>query len=190
MNKEDLTEKIKEFRVLLFGIIATIILIGVYFIRTGPATDLKTQYDELRDEVNLLISNQKNGTDLAANLDTIKQYTSLMNDRFISQNLADIHDVFYTLERESGVSLESFQRPEMIAEPIIPTGVKVEYQPLSMAVTVSGTFKNVLKFIHSLENSPLLYRYNGLKVSSKPATEETKTISLTLNLELLSLNDK
>ena len=190
MNKENLAEKIKEFRVLLIGIIATILLAGVYFIRTGPATDLKSQYEELNDEVNLLISNQQNGTDLFTNLDTIRQYTSLMNDRFISQNLADIHDVFYTLERESGVSLESFQRPEMIAEPIIPTGDEVEYQPLSMAVTISGTFKNVLKFIHSLENSPLLYRYNGLKVSSKLATEDAASISLTLNLELLSLNDK
>jgi len=165
-------------------------LAGIYFVRTGPAVDLKTKYEELNDEVNLLISNQHNGSDLAANLVTIKQYTSLMNDRFISKNLADIHDVFYTLERESGVSLESFQRPEMIAEPIVPTGGVVGYQPLSMAVTISGTFKNVLKFIHSLENSPFLYRYNGFKVSSKPATAEAESISLTLNLELLSLNDK
>lgn len=189
MNKEIIAEKFKEFRVLFIGILALILLVGVYFVRTGPSAELKERHAEMSDEVRLLLSNQRNGANLPENLDTMKEFTDLMNDRFISQNLADIHDVFYTLERESGVALESFQRPEMISEPITPKANEVEYQPLSMAVTISGTFKNVLKFVRSLETSPLLYRYNGLKVSSKSSTEEEQAISLTLNLELLSLND-
>ena len=190
MNKEIIAEKLKEFRVLAIGFAASILLAGVYFIRTGPADDLNTQFEELTSEVDLLKKNAKNGGDLAQNLEKLKQYTELMNSRFISQNLADIHDVFYTLERESGVSLEGFQRPEMISEPIKPKANEVEYQPLSMAVTISGTFKNVLKFIHSLENSPLLYRYSALLVSARPRTAELDAISLTLNLELLSLNEQ
>lgn len=190
MNKEVIFEKFKEYRVLAIGIAASILLAGVYIIRTGPASDLEAEYDELTSEVDLLLKNAKNGSELGENLEKIKQYTGLMNDRFISQNLADIHDVFYTLERESGVSLEGFQRPEMLSEPIKPKANEVEYQPLSMAVTVSGTFKNVLKFIHSLENSPLLYRYSALMVSALPRTPEMDAVSLTLNLELLSLNEQ
>ena len=190
MDKELLIDKIKEFRVLFVGIAASILLAGVYFIRTGPANDLQERYNELASEVKLLQTNELNGVELEANLEKVKQYTELMNDRFISQNLADIHDVFYTLERESGVSLEGFQRPEMLSEPIKPKANEVEYQPLSMAVTISGTFKNVLKFIHSLENSPLLYRYSALMVNARPRTPEIDAISLTLNLELLSLNEQ
>lgn len=190
MNKARLSDKFKEHRVPVFGILATLILVGVYFFRTGPANDLNERYIALNDEVELLLANQRNGVNLSENLDTIKQYTDLMDERFISQNLADIHDVFYTLERESEVSMESFQRPEMLSEPIKPKANEVEYQPLSMAVTISGTFKNVLKFIHSLESSPLLYRYSGLKVSNEARSTESNKISLTLNLELLSLNDQ
>lgn len=190
MNKKALAEKIKEYRVLVFGLVTSIVLVGVYFVRTGPASDLQMQFDALTDEVNLLQKNSYNGNELPSNLEKVKQYTDLMSDRFISQNLADIHDVFYTLERESGVSLEGFQRPEMISESITPTGSEVAYQPLSMAVTISGTFKNVLKFLHSLENSPLLYRYSALMISARPRTPEIDAISLTLNLELLSLNEQ
>jgi hypothetical protein len=190
MNKEFISEKYREYRVLVIGIAASILLTGVYFIRTGSANDLKAEYDELTAEVDLLTKNAKNGGELIGNLEKVKQYTELMNGRFISQNLADIHDVFYTLERESGVSLEGFQRPEMHSEPIKPTANEVEYQPLSMAVTISGTFKNVLKFIHSLENSPLLFRYSALMVSARPRTPEIDAVSLTLNLELLSFNEQ
>jgi len=191
MNKQLIADKFKEHRVLIMGMLTMIVLIGVYFFRTGPADDLKTQYGDLNEEVELLLANERNGGELTDNLENIKKYTALMNGRFISQNLADIHDVFYTLERESGVSLESFQRPEMLSDPIIPEANEVEYQPLSMAVTISGTFKNVLKFIRSLENSPLLYRYSALKVSTKTQTKsEADIISLTLNLEPLSLNDQ
>ena len=189
MNKEFLAEKFKEHRVFIIGVLASIVLVSVYFVRTGPGSDLKDRYAVLSEEVELLHSNKRNGSELTNNLEKVKQYTELMNQRFISQNLADIHDVFYTLERESGVVLEGFQRPERLSEPIIPKANDVEYQPLSMAVTISGTFKNVLKFIRSLENSPLLYRYNALKVSTKTRTTEADTITLTLNLELLSLND-
>lgn len=188
MNKELLTAKFKEYRTQVIGVVATLVCVGIYFIRTGPAGDLENQFSDLNREVELLLSNQRSGVDLAANLETIKQYTGLMDERFISQNLADIHDVFYTLERESGVAMESFHRPEMLSEPFKPIGNDLEYQPLSMAVTISGKFKNVIKFVRALENSPLLYRYKALKVSSK--TKSTDTISLTLNLELLSLNDK
>ncbi|MCZ6675598.1 MAG: hypothetical protein O7C75_21930 [Verrucomicrobia bacterium] len=190
MNKDLLAGKIKEYRVPVLGLLATIVLGGIYFFRSGPAEDLGNYYTELNDEVQLLLSNKRNGADLSANLETIKGFTGLMEDRFISQNLADIHDIFYTLERESGVSLDSFQRPEMLLEPIKPKANEVEYQPLSMAITISGTFKNALKFIHSLENSPLLYRYNGLKISTKAQTTEVDLVSLTLNFELLSLNDE
>lgn len=190
MKNELLKEKLKEFRVLTIGLVATLILAGVYFVRTGPIGQLKERHAVLRQEVDLLVANQRNGNGLSENLGTVKKYTSLMDDRFISQNLADIHDVFYTLEREAGVSLDSFQRPEMVSKPIKPkANEKIEYQPLSMAVTISGTFKNVLKFLHSLESSPLLYRYSGLKVSAKQRTTEKDQVSLTLNLELLSLND-
>ena len=190
MSKEALFDKLKEFRVLLIGMAATVVLLGVYFFRTGPGSDLDIQYSDLDSEVKLLTSNKLNGVNLSENLETIKKYTDLMNDRFISQNLADIQEVFYTLERESGVSLENLQRPEMLSEPIKPKANEVEYQPLSMAVTISGTFKNVLKFILSLENSPLLYRYNALKVSNEAQSTEADLISLTLNLELLTLNEQ
>ncbi len=189
MNNELLLEKAKELRILIFGILTSIVLVGVFFVRTGPTETLKVRHTEMYREVELLLSNQRNGTNLEDNLETIKSYTDYMDDRFISQNLADIHDVFYTLERESGVALESFQRPEMISEPIIPKGSDLEYQPLSMAVTISGTFKNVLKFVHALENSPLLYRYNGLNVSNKASASGNQAVSLTLKLELLSLNE-
>ena len=190
MNREYITGKIKENRVLIIGLFSAAVLTGVYFFRAGPTAELKAEYTNLNDEVDLLLANERNGGELSENLEKIRQYTALMNDRFISQNLADIHDVFYTLERESGVTLDSFQRPEMVSEPIIPKGDKVEYQPLGMAVTISGTFKNVLKFVSSLENSPLLYRYSALKVSGKKqAQTNDNTVSLTLNLELLSLND-
>lgn len=188
MNKDFLTEKLGEYRVLLIGVVATIVLIGIYFFRTGPGSDLDIHYSDLNSEVNLLSANQLNGVNISENLDKIQKYTELMGDRFISQNLADIQEVFYSLERESGVSLESLQRPEMLSEPIKPKANDVEYQPLSMAVTISGSFKNVLKFILSLENSPLLYRYNALKVSNEAQSTEADKISLTLNLELLTLN--
>ena len=190
MNREQIAEKTKEYRVLVIGVVTSILLAGVYFFRTGPATELQSQFDELTNEVQLLQDNARNGGELAQNLEKVKQYTELMDGRFISQNLADIHDVFYTLERESGVSLEGFQRPEMLSEPIKPKANEVEYQPLSMAVTISGTFKNVLKFVHSLENSPLLYRYSALMISARPRTPEIDAVSLTLNLELLSLNEQ
>lgn len=190
MNKEILVNKLKDHRMLIVGLVVAAILAGVYFFRASPSEALKQEYSNLNEEVELLLANERNGDELHGNLEKIRQYTALMSDRFISQNLADIHDVFYTLERESGVTIDSFQRPEMTSEPIIPAGNELEYQPLSMAVTVSGAFKNVLKFIQSLENSPLLYRYSTLKVSTKTrANEEANAISLTLNLELLSLND-
>ncbi|MCB1120070.1 MAG: hypothetical protein KJT03_00860 [Verrucomicrobiae bacterium] len=190
MNKEFLINKVKDNRVLILGLLIAAVLAGVYIFRAGPAEALKAEYASLNDEVDLLLANERNGEDLDENLEKIRQYTALMNDRFISQNLADIHDVFYTLERESGVTLDSFQRPEMTSESIKPTGNEQEYQPLSMAVTISGSFKNVLKFVQSLENSPLLYRYSTLKVSTKTrAADEADAISLTLNLELLSLNN-
>lgn len=190
MNKAYLVEKFKENKLLIVGLLTAVLLVGVYFIRTGPAGALKDSYTELNDEVSLLNSNELNGADLAANLETVKQYTALMENRFISQNLADIHDVFYTLERDSDVSLDSFQRPEMRSEPIMPNANEVGYQPLSMAVTISGTFKNALKFIRSLENSPLLYRYSEFNISTKAKSAEADQVSLTLNLELLSLNEE
>ncbi len=190
MKASLISQRIREYRVFAIGLIATLLILGIYFFRTSPANDFQVRFDELTDEVRLLQNNARNGGPLEENLETLKQYSELLASRFISQNLADIHDVFYTLERDSGVSLEGFQRPEMLSEPIKPKANDLEYQPLSMAVTITGTFKNVLKFIHSLENSPLLYRYNSLMISALPRTPELDAVSLTLNLELLTLNEQ
>ena len=54
MSKEALFDKFKEFRVLLVGLAATVVLIGVYFFRTGPGSDLDNQYSDLDSEVKLL----------------------------------------------------------------------------------------------------------------------------------------
>ena len=43
MNKEIISEKLKEYRLLMIGMAAAVILVGVYFLRTGPAADLKDQ---------------------------------------------------------------------------------------------------------------------------------------------------
>ena len=79
MNKKFLTDKFKEHSVLITGFLTTIILIGVYFFRTGPASDLKNQYKDTSEEVELLLANERNGGELGINLENIKQYTALMN---------------------------------------------------------------------------------------------------------------
>ncbi len=189
MNKEFILEKIKEFRGLVIGIALSVILAGGYYFRTSPMDQLMVESEDLTKEVRQLGVNHRNGATLEDNLVSIREMTAEMESRLISENLADIHDIFYQLEKSNDVKLESVERPKKTSDPIKPKLNDVEYQPLQMTVSISGSYKNVIKFLHDLENEPLLYRYSALNLKPNKSLTSGNAVSLNLTLELLSLNE-
>jgi len=179
----------KDHRIPVSGVLAAVVLSVGWLYRSAPMGEMNNEYSDLQAEVGLLKRNLHNGSKIKDNLEIAKEYTSLMSERVVTQNLAEIHDIFYTLESETGVVLTDFQHPQALLEPIKLKLSKLEYQPLTMAVTVDGTFKNVLKFIRSLEQYPVIYRYSGLNITTKTAATETDKISLNLSFDLLSSNE-
>jgi len=191
MNKEVLFDKIKEYRFAVVGLVLVLLLGGGYMVRKAPIPRLITAQNDLERDLIRLNNNQRASGSLPENLESIKFWTENMESRLISQNLADIHDIFYKLERQTGVTLIGGVRvSEGDSKPIKPRGVDgVVYKPREVVVMVSGSFKNVLKFLRHLEAGDHIYRYGSILVSSSKQAEDGPQINLTITMELLSRHE-
>jgi len=191
MTKEAIFEKIKEFRLAVISLGLIVVLLTGFMIRKSPIPRLETLQSDLERDVIRLNNNQRAAGSMPENFEELKAWTDQMEERLISQNLADIHDIFYKLERQTGVNLIGGVRvSEGDSSPIKPRGLDgVVYKPREVVVMVSGSFKNVIKFLRHLEAGQHLYRYKTLIVSSSKMAEDGPQINLTITLELLSSHE-
>jgi hypothetical protein len=113
-------------------------------------------------------------------LDYLVRANKAVFDRALkSDALAQNLQYFYRLESEAGVKYSDL-RPS--GKPVIKGKVVPTYIPLNYAVTVTGEFSHVIKFLRQLEQGEYFCR-----ITSATASGTGQNATINLNLDILGV---
>jgi hypothetical protein len=170
------------------GVLSFIIVVGIYF----RSDALETAEQELKEKTALgerYAANLNYSSQLKEHYETMVTANKDIEDRFVlvtqlPQNL----QYFYKLEADTGVKMTVNQntQPTQAA-----SGGKKVLTPVAFSVTVQGDYPSVVDFLRRVEEgvhfSRVLSATLGAAGVAGVDTGQARSISLSLNLELLGL---
>ena len=186
MNTEAIKALYKKHPVGAAASAVAIIVIGLFLYRHAALAEMQTQLDQKMTDGQRLATNINYATLLENQLQAMEAANSSVGSRLINSNdLANNLQYFYKLETEAGVKLLNTPRPA--AEVGKAGGAKGIYIPVQYAVSVQGSYKQVLTFLRKLEQGVYYCRVKNAVCSQAQQTKESASeeVVLSLTVELL-----
>lgn len=184
MNTDSIKVLYKKSPVAFVASAVAIVLFGAYFYRHGALAEMQAQVEQRMADGQRQATNVNFANLLDSQLQAIEVANTNVASRLINPNdLANNLQYFYKLESEAGVKLLNTPRPT--AEKI-KTG-KGLYVPVQYAVSVQGSYKQVLTFLRKMEQGVYYCRVKGAVCSEAQKTNESAQaeVVLSLTVELL-----
>ncbi|MFA5058985.1 MAG: hypothetical protein WC485_12790 [Opitutaceae bacterium] len=189
LTTQDLTAFFKKHPVAIgCGVLSVVLLAGVY-IRSSKQGELAAQLKGKEVEGQKILSNIRNGANLAEQFEALTASTKELESRLVrSSERARNQQYFYRIESDTGVKEVNLQPASSNAGP--QRGPKTIYTGVGYNVAVVGDYRQILDFVGRLESGPHFYRLISGSVTrqgQRGSPESTPAVTLTLNLELLGL---
>jgi Tfp pilus assembly protein PilO len=149
-----LTAFVRRYQ-LVTACLALIVLLGVgnYFLRQSQAT-LSTDHDTVRRNGEDMLLSLSGLPRVSAEYASVKEATDFIDANLIREgDLAENLGYFYQLETLSKVRLT--QLSQLSSQ---PAAADAPYIAVPFALRATGTYRQVLRFIHELESGPRLCR--------------------------------
>ncbi len=183
MNLNVLIAKFREHPVILVCAVLSIGLAAAIFVRGGTLADVRRDLDRVSAEGERIDENIKNSSNLSRHLDSLRSITQDVDTRLIRPSeLARNLQYFYRLESETGVRIASLDQRG------VPAAGDNEdervYVSVPYEMSVEGEFRDIISFIHTIENGVHFVRIRNFEIIRARQTEST-LLSLAIRLELL-----
>ena len=185
MTGADLLTIIKKHPLVVICGLVTVVCGALLYTRTGNITASQTELEARTAEANIMIANVKNSTGLAEHVTELQSQRKELEERLLKAGQLAVNlQYFYKLEAETDVKLQGDVRQGAASKS------NRSYIGVPFAVSVQGTYPQVVSFINRLQKGPHfcrittvnLYKTSGSD-SLSAAAERDMTASL--NLELL-----
>jgi Tfp pilus assembly protein PilO len=184
MNTESIKALYKKYPVGIIASAVAIIVLGLLFYRHAALAEMQAQRDQKVLDRDRQFENKTHASLLEAQLQAMESANATIRTRLINPNdLANNLQYFYKLETEAGVKLLNTPRPA--SENLKAS--KGLYVPVQYAVSVQGSYRQVLTFLRKLEQGIYYCRVKSAVCSQAQQTNENAPaeVVLSLNVELL-----
>ncbi|MBK9992214.1 MAG: hypothetical protein IPP19_16185 [Verrucomicrobia bacterium] len=184
MNTDSVKTLYKKSPVGFIATAVAIVLFAAYFYRHGALSEMQAHVEQRTADGQRQAANINFANQLDLQLQAIETANSTVSSRLINPNdLANNLQYFYKLESEAGVKLLNTPRPA--SETV--KSVKGVYVPVQYAVSVQGSYKQVLTFLRKMEQGVYYCRVKGAVCSEAQKTNESAQaeVVLSLTVELL-----
>jgi hypothetical protein len=182
MRFQDTIEKLKRYPVpSIGGAILLACLVALYF-RSGVLSELETRLDDVSRQAIQIDTNLVTGATLVENLEQMRGLVTSLEERIIRQlELPTNKKYFYQLEAETGATLADLQQ-----NPSTPPGKGSTraFVPVPYAITLSGTFPQMIAYFDELEKGRHFCRVRNFNVQRGRDASQS-AVTLAINLELL-----
>lgn len=162
------------------GVLSFALAVGSY-LRMEALPDAEAELTQKTAVAERLALNIKHSNQLKEQAETMTAATEAIDGRIIrASELGNNTQYFYKIESATGVKiLDLRQTTANLAKP-----AKGSYAPVGFAVTVQGTFPQILGFLRQVEGGVHYSRVLTATCSTN-ASARTSPLTLALNLELL-----
>ncbi len=132
----------------------------------------------------------KNSVNLETHLETAKSISQDVGERLIRPSeLAKNYQYFYRLENSTGVRILTLQQQPSVPPPLARGTRKVEeakplFSKIGYTMSATGSFHQMLAFLHSIENGPHFYHLKDFSFQ-RSSELESRDIAITMNFDLL-----
>ena len=182
MSFQDIIEKLKRFPIpTISGAVLLVCMVGFYF-RNGILSDLESRLDEVSRQTIQVDTNLVTGATLEENLQQMRGLTVKLEERIIRPaELPTNKAYFYQLEAETGVSVADLQQSQPAP---LPSGSTRAFVAVPYAITLSGTFPQMIAYFDELEKGRHFCRVRNFNVQRGRDAAQS-VVTLAINLELL-----
>ena len=159
---------------------------GLLYVRSSKIDENQAEYEAKSAEKDKILANVRFAEKLPEQVAQIQGLTKELEGRLVhSGQLAVNLQYFYKLEAENEVKLTDVRQGNPIK------GSKVLYVGIPYAISVQGSFKQVVAFLQRLENGPHFCRFTVMSFAKGGGTAAdaggATSMTVTLNLELLGV---
>jgi len=185
MTGADITASLKKHPLSVICGLVTVICAVLLYYRADNITASQTELEARTAEANKMIANVRNSTGLPEQVAEIQNQRKELEGRLLKPGQLAVNlQYFYKLEAETEVKLSGDVRQGVAAK----TGKS--YIGVPFAVSVQGTFPQVVNFINRLQNGRHLCRVTSATLnksggSDSGAASAERDMLLSINLELL-----
>jgi hypothetical protein len=184
MSSQKLAGGMKRKPLVLICVVASVILAGAIYWRSGTIPDAERLLAEKSAEAEKLATNIRFSAQLKEQTDAVEAAAKVIDERIIrASQLGANTQYFYTMVNEVGIKLIDLRQntPANVAKP-----AKGSFLPVAFSVSVQGDLKIILEFLQQLENGAHYCRVLTATCSGNSANRETP-LTLALTLELLGI---
>ncbi len=163
-----------------------LIIAAVLYIRSDKISESQAEAEAKSAEAAKILTNVSNSKNLPEQVAEIQALRKEMDSRLIRAGQLAINlQYFYKLEAETEVKLLDVRQNNP------PRGPKALYIGIPYSLSVQGTFKQLLVFLHRLEDGTHFCHFTSASFSKSGAADPNaagtgnESMTVSLNLELL-----
>lgn len=160
---------------------------GLLYFRSGKLDESQKEYDAKSAESARILTNVSNSKNLPEHLAEIQAQAKELDSRLVrAGQLAVNLQFFYKLEAETEVKLLDVRQDNS------PKGTKTLFVGVPYSLSVQGSYKQLLTFLHRLEDGSRLCHFNNIGVNKSGGSADATAgpgaiMTMSLNIELLGL---
>ena len=156
---------------------------GLLYFRNDKIAESQAEYDAKSAESARILTNVSNSKNLPEQLSEIQAQAKELDSRLIrAGQLAVNLQFFYKLEAETEVKLLDVHQNNP------PRGPKALFVGIPYNLSVQGSHKQLLAFLHRLEDGSHFCRFGNISMSKTGGSDAGGgSLTMSLNLELLGL---
>jgi hypothetical protein len=186
MNTDSIKTVYKKHPIGVIASTIALISVSLFVYRYSALADIQAQLDQKILDGQRLATNITYAALLDSQLQALEVANISVGSRLINPNdLANNLQYFYKLETEAGVKLLNTPRPA--ADVAKAGGAKGAYIPVQYAVSVQGSYRQVLTFLRKLEQGVYYCRVKNAVCSQAQQANESASaeVVLSITVELL-----
>ncbi len=191
MKKEELIVKFKQYPVAYVCSALSVVLAIIFYVRSGANPEIEDKRFELEQDLKRIVTNEIRSTDLPAHLEDIQSIVEEIDDRLMrSDDKAINYKFFYKIEEETGVNLKNISQSEQVQVSKKKKAKKKsnsKFQPIKFTVSITGKYKQILKFLYLIQNGKYFTRMIAFDCKSVGG-DEVGLISVKIEIDILGLS--
>jgi len=172
MNSEQIIAKLKQYPVAAVGLVLTLVLAVVYYLRMPVLPELRDTFDNYEKQVEQINQNKKNSVDLDAHLKQANEIVSNIEKRLIDPDASIANSgYFLRLREESAINFGSGTVPKPSYFDVDDKKNKNDaratkvYAQMEYKLKLEGELAKVLDFIYRLKTGHHLFVVDSISIS-------------------------
>lgn len=173
---------------ILIGAVVLLICVGFVFFRANQLTKLSAREADLIMKLDTISRNVKNSQNIELNIQELEDLVDTINERlFIAEERSTNIDLFYSFEERLDIKISEVKQQDNLNSRFTEKGpdeLKL-YSVIDYSITVSGTFKEIVRFLYEIYQIEAIARVTEFQVEAGDM-EDSGNLSAKINVAVLA----